>query len=106
MGRSNPPMTEAMYYILLALAHPGHGYAMMGRIQSLSKGRLVMGPGTLYGVLTRMKQDCWIALDEDDGRRKTYRITERGRRELLAEYQRLEHLVEDGAFLKGEDGNA
>lgn len=102
MQGHSTPMTEAMYYILLALYHPGHGYAMMQRIRELSGGRLVMGPGTLYGVLSRMRQTGWITLDGDDGRRKTYRITELGRRELLKEYCRLQRLVEDGAFLKGE----
>ena len=54
---SSQPMTEAMYYILLALLRPGYGYGMMQRIRELSGGRVDMGPGTLYGVLTRMKQD-------------------------------------------------
>jgi DNA-binding PadR family transcriptional regulator len=105
MEKNSAPMTEAMYYILLALDNPGHGYAVLGRIRALSGGRVVMGPGTLYGVLTRMKQDDWIALDEYDGRRKTYRVTDRGHRELMAEYRRLRHLVEDGAFLKEEESH-
>ena len=50
------PMTEAMYYILLALLEPGHGYGMMQRIREISHGRMEMGPGTLYGVLNRMKK--------------------------------------------------
>jgi DNA-binding PadR family transcriptional regulator len=50
---NNQPMTEAMYYILLALLKPSHGYGIMQRIRELSGGRLVLGPGTLYGVLTR-----------------------------------------------------
>ena len=40
------PMTEATYYILLALMKPGHGYGMMQRIKELSGGRIEMGPGT------------------------------------------------------------
>ena len=47
------PMTEAMYYILLALLRPGHGYGMMQRIKELSSGRIIMGPGTLYGACKR-----------------------------------------------------
>ena len=69
MGQQQP-MTEAMYYILLALLHPSHGYGMMQRIRELSGGRLVMGPGTLYGVLTRMRQAGWITLQSQDERRK------------------------------------
>lgn len=56
------PMTEAMYYILLSLLQPGHGYGMIARIRELSGGRVEMGPGTLYGVLTRMKEEGLIVL--------------------------------------------
>lgn len=94
------PMTEAMYYILLALLRPGHGYGMMQRIRELSGGRLVMGPGTLYGVLSRMLSDGWIALAGEDGRRKTYAITAAGREALLREYARLKRLVADGSGLE------
>ena len=76
------PMTEAMYYILLALLEPGHGYGMMQRIREISHGRMEMGPGTLYGVLNRMKKEGWITLEEQDARRKTYAITDAGKEVL------------------------
>ena len=95
-------MTEAAYYILLALMRPGHGYGMMQRIRELSGGRLVMGPGTLYGALARMCREGLIVLAEEEGRRKTYAITDAGREALLAEYRRLKRLVADGAVLEGE----
>lgn len=96
------PMTEAMYYILLSLEKPVHGYGMMQRIRELSHDRVKMGPGTLYGVLTRMRNDGWIEQVEAEGdsRRKTYLLTELGRQELMGEYQRLKMLVSDGAFLE------
>lgn len=97
------PMTEASYYILLALIRPGHGYGMMQRIKELSGGRMTMGPGTLYGVLTRMQKDGWIKLLGEDGRRKNYVITEAGKEALHAEYRRLKLLVQDGMILE-EDG--
>jgi len=99
------PMTEAMYYILLSLEQPVHGYGMMQRIRELSHDRVKMGPGTLYGVLTRMRHDGWIEQIEAEGdaRRKTYVLTECGRRELLAEYHRLQKMVNDGAFLEERD---
>ena len=96
------PMTETAYYILLALMRPGHGYGMMQRIRELSGGRLVMGPGTLYGALARMCREGLIVLAEEEGRRKTYTITDAGREALLAEYRRLKRLVADGAVLEGE----
>ena len=89
------PMTEAMYYILLALLKPGHGYGMMQRIRELSGGRLEMGPGTLYG-----NREGWILLTGEEGRRKTYAITEAGKTALLAEYGRIKRLAEDGKILE------
>ena len=82
------PMTEAMYYILLSLLQPGHGYGMIARIRELSGGRVEMGPGTLYGVLTRMKEEGLIVLASEQERRKTYAITQKGLDALRVEYRR------------------
>ena len=101
-GAAQGPMTEAMYYILLALLKPGHGYGMMRRVKELSGGRLEMGPGTLYGVLSRMNKEGFITLTGEEGRRKNYAITEAGRAALLAEYGRLKRLVADGEMLEAE----
>ena len=97
------PMTEATYYILLALLKPGHGYGMMQRIKELSGGRLEMGPGTLYGVLSRMNKEGLITLTGEEGRRKNYALTEAGRAALLTEYARLKRLVADGKLLEAEE---
>lgn len=97
------PMTEAMYYILLALLKPGHGYGMMQRIRELSGGRIEMGPGTLYGVLTRMNKEGLIVLTEAEGRRKNYAITQAGQDALQQEYRRLQQLVADGRILEVEE---
>ena len=96
------PMTEAAYYILLSLLNPGHGYGMMQRIKELSGGRLEMGPGTLYGVLSRMNREGLITLTGEEGRRKNYAITREGRAALLTEYSRLKRLVADGEMLEAE----
>ena len=94
------PMTEAMYSILLRLWQPGHGYEMIARIRELSGGRVEMGPGTLYGVLTRMKEEGLIVLASEQERRKTYAITQKGLDALRVEYRRLKHMVQDGAALE------
>ena len=96
------PMTEAMYYVLLALTRPDHGYGLMQRIKELTRGRVVMGPGTLYGLLTKLQKVGYIELDRQDDRRKTYLITPAGREALLNEYRRLCQLVEDGEVLRDE----
>ena len=99
MGESQP-MTEAMYYVLLALMKPDHGYGIMQHIKQLSGGRVVMGPGTLYGVLTRMKKEGMIVLQKEDERRKTYLITDKGKTALLEEFKRLRQMVKDGEGLE------
>ena len=100
---SGGPMTEAMYYGLLALHRPAHGYQLMQQISRASRGRVQMGPGTLYGVLTRMEKEGLIVLSENDGRRKTYLLTNAGMEALRAEYSRLRAMVRDGAWI-GEGG--
>lgn len=97
------PMTEAEFYILLALLKPSHGYGMMQRIKELSGGRLIMGPGTLYGVLTRMNRSGLIVLTGEDGRRKNYAITDTGREALHREYARLKQMVADGSVLEADE---
>lgn len=102
MSYSNGPMTEAMYYVLLALTNPGHGYQLMHEIETVSDGRIHMGPGTLYGVLNRLLKDGLIIVLKDDGRRKTYEITEAGKMVVKEEYQRLLSMVKDGRILGGD----
>ena len=103
MEYSGGPMTEAMYYVLLALINPNHGYSLMNEIKEVSNGRVNMGPGTLYGVLKRIQKEGLIQLKEDDGRKKVYSITESGGRALQEEYNRLLTMVADGEVLKEGD---
>lgn len=77
----------------------------MNSIKEVSNGRVNMGPGTLYGVLSRMEKDGLISLSQDDGRRKTYIITDDGEKALRNEYNRLMSLVRDGIILKEGDAN-
>ncbi len=100
MKYTGGPMSEAMYYVLLTLMNPSHGYELMREITEVSGGRLEMGPGTLYGILSRMKEQGLITLKKNDGRRKTYEITKNGEMALRAEYERLEKMLDDGHILR------
>lgn len=100
MNYAGGPMTESMYYVLLTLMNPSHGYGLMNAISEVSGGRVNMGPGTLYGVLARMQKEGLIELMENDGRRKMYAITGDGEQALREEYRRLEALIKDGEILK------
>lgn len=98
MNNSNNALTEAVYYILLALIEPLHGYGIMQRTAQLSKGRLVISAGTLYGALSTLLEKGWIEQMEAvaDSRKKEYRITPIGRVVLEQELSRLEELVKNG----------
>lgn len=98
MNNSNNALTEAVYYILLALTTPLHGYGIMQRTAELSNGRLVISAGTLYGALSTLMEKGWIKqLDiVADSRRKEYQITAAGREVLEQELARLEELVANG----------
>ncbi|MDW0118363.1 PadR family transcriptional regulator [Sporosarcina thermotolerans] len=100
MTYTGGPMTEAMYYVLLALLNPNHGYQLMHSISEVSDGRIKMGPGTLYGVLSRMQKDGLISLAEEDGRRKTYEITQEGKVALRVEFNRLKSQIADGKMIE------
>lgn len=93
-------MTESMYYLLLALRCPGHGYVLMSRVSEISRGRVSMGPGTLYGLLKKMQQAGLVLLDTETQRRKIYSLTAAGESALHGEYSRLQAMVLDGVMLK------
>lgn len=91
------PLTPAVFHVLVALAEsPRHGYAIAREVDELSDGRVVMGPGTLYGSLQRMQHAGLIEETENPGedglhaqRRRYYRITALGRAALRSESERL-----------------
>ena len=105
MGTINGALTEAVYYILLSLLQPMHGYGIMQNVEKLSGGRLRLAAGTLYGAISTMQEKGWIfALSADgDSRKKEYMITDTGREVLRAEYRRLKELVENGRAVLEED---
>ena len=91
------PLTEATFCILAALAVPRHGYGVMQRVEEASRGRVRLGPGTLYGALTKLLRQGLIARTGEaevaGERRKLYVLTELGRAVVAAERHRLGELV-------------
>lgn len=96
-------LTEAVFYILLSLYSPLHGYGIMQYVTALSKGRVNLGPGTLYGALSTLVEKGLIAavLGEDTGRKTVYQITAAGRRAVKEELIRLRELVQVGEEISG-----
>ena len=99
----NPALTEGVYYILLSLLEPLHGYGIIQNVEKLSGGRVRLAAGTLYGALNTLLEKGWIAAleNEADSRKKEYVITETGREMLQKELQRLSELLENGKRLLG-----
>ena len=92
-------LSEPMYYTLLALTEECCGVDIMDKVKTLSRGRVVIGPGTLYAMLAKFEEKDIIRLTASDGRRKSYIITDLGRAELQKEFKRLQSMVLDGMFL-------
>ena len=96
-------LTEAVYYILLSLATPRHGYGIMQETERMSEGRVKLAAGTLYGAITGLLDRGWIRAvpGEADSRRKEYALTEAGREALIHELDRLRELVQNGEIVLG-----
>ena len=94
------PMSETMFYILLSLREPRHGYGVMLHVKGLTAGRLVLGAGTLYQSIGRLEGDGLIRPVREEGRRKIYQITELGAGVLDVEGQRIRELYRNLEGLK------
>ena len=97
-----PPLTPAVFHVLLALADgERHGYAIMQEVAESTGGRIKMGPGTLYGTIKRLLETRMIEesderpdADMDDKRRRYYRLTGLGQRAVRAEALRYAETAE------------
>ena len=89
------PLTQPMYYILLSLREKRHGYEIMQYVEWLTGGRVKIGPGTLYSLLSRFEENKYIQMVSQANNKKTYLLTETGREVLNNEIKRLERLLND-----------
>jgi DNA-binding PadR family transcriptional regulator len=92
------PLTPSVFHILLALAdEERHGYGIMQDVARQTNDALQLGPGTLYGCLKRMlaaglveeSDERELVREQDDERRRYYRMTALGRSTVRAEASRL-----------------
>jgi DNA-binding PadR family transcriptional regulator len=95
-------LTEPMYYILISLLIERCGVDIMDAVSEISKGRVRVGPGTLYTLLGKFEKEKIIKETEVQGRKRSYIITDRGKQILLDEYSRLNTLIEDGSLYMEE----
>jgi DNA-binding PadR family transcriptional regulator len=92
-------LPEATFHILMAVADEDrHGYGIIQDVLTSTNGKLKLSAGTLYRSIQRMLEQGLIVetherAEDDDERRRYYRITPAGREVAKAEAQRLQHLV-------------
>ncbi len=88
-------LTEQMFYILLCLEWEQCGVDIMERVSAMTAGRVSIGPGTLYSLLESFVSEGFIRETRAEGRRRSYLLTDRGRRRLEEEYRRILCQAED-----------
>ena len=96
-------LTEQMFYILLCLKDECCGMDIMTRVEQRTCGRVRVGPGTLYNLLEQFSEADFIRQTKVEGRRRSYILTDRGRRVLQDEYQRVRVLARDYERMMGEE---
>ncbi|MER1987746.1 MAG: PadR family transcriptional regulator [Solibacillus sp.] len=97
------PLTEGVYYILLALHKPCHGYGIMQFADEMSGGRVNLGAGTTYGALKSLQEKGWIETLLGEGRKKEYIITAEGKKIVEFEMLRLKELYKNGQKIIGDE---
>lgn len=105
MAEKDLPLTEAVYYILLALRKPNHGYGITQEVEELTGGRVALGAGTLYGAIQTLQKKGWIdiySVDTESRKKKEYIITEAGREVFEAERKRLQELLDNAKLMEGK----
>ena len=98
----NTPLTEALFYILLSVRKPNHGYGIIQEIEEMTKGRVVLGAGTLYGAIQTMESKGWIKVYSQDmgsRKKKEYIITDLGKTVFAEETVRLAELLENSKLI-------
>ena len=86
------PMTETGFYILLCLRSPNHGYGVVQKVREMTDNEVVLGPGTMYGSLSKMEKDGLITFLREEEKLKIYQITELGMEVLELELKRIQRL--------------
>lgn len=105
MTEKDLPLTEAVYYILLALRKPNHGYGITQEVEEMTGGRVSLGAGTLYGAIQTLQKKGWIdiySVDTESRKKKEYMITEAGREVFEAERKRLQELLDNAKLMEGK----
>lgn len=97
------PLTPRVLLILWSLVDgPQHGYRLLKVAEELGRGRVSIGPASLYESITTLRKRGLIAhakapgdADRDDARRRYFKLTKKGNELLRAEANRVTALAKD-----------
>ncbi len=106
---ANTPLTEALYYILIATRKPNYGYGIIQDVTQMTGGRVILGAGTLYGAINTLLAKKWIILyheEKDSRKKKEYIVTDEGRKAFYIEVERLKELVKNADLMEVESNDS
>lgn len=95
-SKSRGPLTEPMFYVLMAFLHGEMcGIDVAAFVEKKTRGRVKLGPGTLYTLLNKFQDETLIEEIDVEGRKRTYRLTAKGREAYEEELERLRACLRD-----------
>ena len=95
-------LTEQMFYILLCLQSERCGMDILDLVPAMTSRRVSVGSGTLYDLLEQFAAAGMIRETKREGRRRSYILTDAGRRLLERDYRRIRAQAEDYERMMGE----
>ncbi|MGX7023793.1 PadR family transcriptional regulator [Vagococcus hydrophili] len=94
MSRPKLPLTETVFYILVAFKKPTYGYLAIKSIEDMSEGNVRIAAGTMYGAIDNLlKQELIVQVPSEYDRRKMYQTTQLGNEILELEIKRMSHCI-------------
>ncbi len=90
------PLSETTFYTMICLVEPMHGYTLMQKVKEISQDTVQLGAGTLYTIFSTLEKEALIEMVSESDRRKTYKLTSKGKQVLRLQIQRLLIMVENG----------
>ncbi|MBQ9647725.1 MAG: helix-turn-helix transcriptional regulator [Oscillospiraceae bacterium] len=94
-------LTEQMFYILLCLQSERCGMDILDLVPAMTSRRVSVGSGTLYDLLEQFAAAGMIRETKREGRRRSYILTDAGRRLLERDYQRIRAQAADYERMTG-----
>ena len=99
--KSMGTLTETMFYVLMAFQRGELcGIDVADSIDALTKGRVRLGPATLYTILGRFEKEKYIREISVEGRKRTYALTDKGKAAYEAELLRLRQCIQDAEAIE------